>query len=340
MLPRNLISASLALTAFVLSFFSNDKSIAEEKRKLNLEKDKVYEHVIKPILSANCTTCHGSSKAKGKIRLHNPEEIKKSESIVEGNTDESTLIERIFLPDDDEDVMPPEGKKRLSPEQKKMLSWWIAEGANFEKTIAEVNIPEDISTIIAGLEYSPPIEIKKAFNLPEPAQPANGEAVTAIGKAGILVMQLAQDTKYLSANVINVAKSFNDAQVKLLVPVKDHLTWLDLSRSGITDQAANDLGQLNMLTKLHLENTAVTDQTLQHLSKLENLEYLNLYGTKVTDAGLENLKSLKKLKKLYVWQTGVTKAGADKLKEAVPGLYVNLGWQVPKQEDKPEEPKK
>ena len=88
MLPRNLISASLVLTAFVLSFFTNDKSIAEEKRKLNLEKDKVYEHVIKPILSANCTTCHGSSKAKGKIRLHNPEEIKKSESIVEGNIDE------------------------------------------------------------------------------------------------------------------------------------------------------------------------------------------------------------------------------------------------------------
>jgi len=340
MLPRNLISASLVLTAFVLSFFTNDKSIAEEKRKLNLENDKVYEHVIKPILSASCTTCHGSSKAKGKIRLHNPEEIKKSESIVEGNIDESTLIERIMLPDDDEDVMPPDGKKRLSPEQKKMLSWWIAEGANFEKTISEVNLPEDISTIIAGLEYSPPIEIKKAFNLPEPAQPANGEAVTAIGKAGILVMQLAQDTKYLSANVINVAKSFNDAQVKLLVPVKNHLTWLDLSRSGITDQAANDLGQLNMLTKLHLENTAVTDQTLQYIGKLENLEYLNLYGTKVTDAGLENLKSLKKLKKLYVWQTGVTKAGADKLKEAVPGLYVNLGWQVPKQEDKPEEPKK
>ena len=86
---------------------------------------------------------------------------------------------------------------------------------------------------------------------------------------------------------------------------QDHLTWLDLSRSGITDQAATDLGQLNMLTKLHLENTAVTDQTLQQV-ELENLEYLNLYGTKVTDAGLENLKSLKKLKKLYVWQTGVT----------------------------------
>ncbi|MEC7856691.1 MAG: c-type cytochrome domain-containing protein [Verrucomicrobiota bacterium] len=338
--PQNFIPRFVTLAILSASLFAHTSLIAEEKRKIDLEKDKVYEHVIKPILSANCTTCHGSSKSKGKIRLHNPEEIKKSESVVAGNVDDSMMIERILLPEDDEEVMPPEGKKRLSSEQKKMLSWWIAEGANFEKTISETNVPEEIGTILASLEYTPPIVIKKAFNLPEPAQAANGDAVTAIGKAGILVMQLAQDTKYLSANVINVAKSFNDAQVKLLVPVKDHLTWLDLSRSGITDQAATDLGQLNMLTKLHLENTAVTDQTLQQVGKLENLEYLNLYGTKVTDAGLENLKSLKKLKKLYVWQTGVTQGGADKLKEAIPGLYINLGWQAPKEESKSEEPKK
>lgn len=339
MLLQNLISRSLA---FVLSSLLSLSSMtfAEEKRKLDLEKDKIYEHVIKPILSSNCTTCHGSSKAKGKIRLHNPEEIKKSESVVAGDIDESMMIERIMLPIDDEEVMPPDGKKRLSEAQKKMLSWWIAEGANFDKKISEVNVPEDIGIMIAAIDYSPPREIKKAFNLPEPPQPANDADITAIGKAGILVMQLAQDTKYLSANVINVAKSFNDAQVKLLVPVKDHLTWLDLSRSGITDQAAADLGQLSKLTKLHLENTVISDKTLQEIGKLENLEYLNLYGTKVTDEGLQNLENLKKLKKLYVWQTGVTQAGVDKLKSAVPGIYVNLGWQVPKKEDKPEEPKK
>ena len=151
-------------------------------------------------------------------------------------------------------------------------------------------------------------------------------------------MQLAQDTKYLSVNAINVAKSFNDAQVKLLVPVKGHLTWLDVSRSGVTDAAAGDLSQLGMLTKLHLENTAVTDNTLQQIGKLSKLEYLNLYGTKVSDAGLEHLKSLKNLKKLYVWQTGVTEAGVNKLKESIPGLYVNMGWKVP--EEKPPEPKK
>ena len=132
--PQNSIPRSVTLAILSTSLFAYTSLVAEEKRKIDLEKDKVYEHVIKPILSANCTTCHGSSKSKGKIRLHNPEEIKKSESVVAGKVDESMMIERILLPEDDEEVMPPEGKKRLSSEQKKMLSWWIAEGANFEKT--------------------------------------------------------------------------------------------------------------------------------------------------------------------------------------------------------------
>ena len=118
MLLQNLISRSLAFSMSSLLFLSS-ATFAEEKRKLDPEKDKIYEHIIKPILSSNCTTCHGSSKAKGKIRLHNPEEIKKSESVVAGDIDESMMIERIMLPEDDEEVMPPEGKKRLSEEQKK-----------------------------------------------------------------------------------------------------------------------------------------------------------------------------------------------------------------------------
>ncbi len=342
MLLQKLIAIITITAVSTVSFMIQNASAEDEKRKVNPETDKAYEHVIAPILASRCTGCHGANKAKGKFRLHTKEEILKSETVVGGKVEESTLIERIMLPDDDEDVMPPEDKDRLSAEQKKIINWWIAEGASFDKKISELNVPDDVGTIIAGLVYSKSKEgvITKAFNLPDIAQPADAGAVEAIDKAGVLIMQLAQDTKYLSANAINVVKSFNDAQVKLLIPVKTHLTWLDVSRSGITDQSASDVGQLSMLTKLHLENTSITDQMLQHVGKLSNLKYLNVYGTKVTDAGLEHLKGLKKLKKLYVWQTGVTEAGANKLKEAIPGLDVNLGWKQPEKKDKPEEPKK
>lgn len=315
-----------------------------EDRKLNLKQDKAYEHVVAPIFASVCSSCHGAEKKKGKLALHTKEEILKAEVIVAGDPAASSVVERIMLPADDEDVMPPEGKTQLSAEQKKLLEWWIAEGADFEKKIAELKVPDDVRAILSGMVYAPPkvVQIKKAFDLPEPASAADEGAVSAIEKSGVLIMPLAQDTKYLSANALNVAKSYNDAQVKLLVPVKEHLTWLDLSRSAIGDGAAGDIGQLAKLTKLHLENTGIGDAMLSEVGKLTNLEYLNLYGTKVTDAGLDHLKGLKNLKKLYVWQTGVTEEGAKKLKDALPGVDVNLGWKAPaaKKEDKPAEPKK
>jgi hypothetical protein len=341
MIPDRFTAFALLITLCFTSCALLEGSVAaEEGRKLDFKADKAYEHVIMPILANRCIGCHGADKAKGKMRLHTPEEITKSKTIVADEDGDISMVMRINLPDEDEDVMPPEDKERLSAEQKKLIGWWVAEGASFDKKISELKVPDDINAILAGLVYSAAkqVVVKKAFSLPEPAGVADAAAVAAIEKSGALIMQLAQDTKYLSVNAINVAKSFNDAQVKLLVPVKGHLTWLDVSRSGVTDAAAGDLSQLGMLTKLHLENTAVTDNTLQQIGKLSKLEYLNLYGTKVSDAGLEHLKSLKNLKKLYVWQTGVTEAGVNKLKESIPGLYVNMGWKVP--EEKPPEPKK
>ncbi|MFP6873712.1 MAG: c-type cytochrome domain-containing protein [Verrucomicrobiales bacterium] len=339
MIPDRLTAFALITLFFASSALLQSNVAAEDGRKLDFKTDKAYEHVIVPILASRCIGCHGADKAKGKFRLHMPEEITKSKTIVPDKEGVIPMVMRINLPDDDEDVMPPEDKERLSAGQKKLIGWWIGEGASFDKKISELKVPDDVNAILAALVYSAakPV-IKKAFTLPEPAGAADAAAVAAIKKSGVLIMQLAQDTKYLSANAINVVKSFNDAQVKLLTPVKGHLTWLDVSRSGITDAAAGDLGQLGMLTKLHLENTAVTDKTLQQLGKLTKLEYLNLYATKVSDAGLEHLKNLKNLKKLYVWQTGVTEDGAKKLKESIPGLDVNLGWKEP--EAKPAEPKK
>jgi hypothetical protein len=142
-------------------------------------------------------------------------------------------------------------------------------------------------------------------------------------------MQLAQDNTFLTANTVNVAKTFDDGQVKSLIPVATQLAWLDMSKTQITDAGLADVGQLANLTRLHLEKTAVTDAGIPHIAKLGKLEYLNLYGTKVSDAGIAQLKGLKGLKKLFVWQTGVTEKGAADLKSALPDCDINLGWKEP-----------
>ncbi|MEM9478348.1 MAG: c-type cytochrome domain-containing protein [Verrucomicrobiota bacterium] len=319
----------------------------EGDRPLDLKKDLAYEHVIRPIFANYCYSCHGEESKKGKLQMHTPEAIMKGgsegDTVIPGDLEGSNAWFRMTLPTDDDEFMPPEDEPQLNEEQTKLVAWWIEQGASFDKKISELTVPSDIQSILGNwqvIAVREPVEEEPEIDMP-PA--ADAGVVDGIANSGVLIMPLAQDSTFLSANVLNVADSFGDAQVKQFSPTAQQLTWLNLARSKITDQGAAELAKLTTLTRLHLENTGLTDKALPHIGKLSNLEYLNLYGTKVTDAGLNNLTGLKNLKRLYVWQTGVTEAGAAKLEKAIPGLEVNLGWKAPppaeNKEEKPAEKK-
>ncbi|MGC6463980.1 MAG: PSD1 and planctomycete cytochrome C domain-containing protein [Akkermansiaceae bacterium] len=95
---------------------------------------------IQPILSDNCYACHGPDEAAAEagLRLDQRELALTSGdsggSIVPGNASKSLLIERISLPHDDIDHMPPRKKKDpLTREQIQLLTQWINEGAKWGK---------------------------------------------------------------------------------------------------------------------------------------------------------------------------------------------------------------
>lgn len=95
-----------------------------------------YTKDIKPVLSQKCYACHAVSKGKtkGDVALDTPEElakvIKPGGHIIPGDAAKSTLLLSCKLPDDDEDVMPPKGKNRLTPAEITALETWITEGAS------------------------------------------------------------------------------------------------------------------------------------------------------------------------------------------------------------------
>src|SRR2546427_3685036 len=93
-----------------------------------------YNHDIRPILSDNCFFCHGpdKNKRKAKLRLDVREVAVEKEAILPGKPDESQLVKRIYTTDADDVMPPPETHKILTPEQKKLLTQWIAEGAEYE----------------------------------------------------------------------------------------------------------------------------------------------------------------------------------------------------------------
>ena len=98
-----------------------------------------FNRQILPLLSDQCFACHGPDAAerKGGLRLDQRESaIGPAESgepaIVPGDPAKSALITRIYTEDEDDHMPPAKTHKSLSPEQKELLSQWIAGGAEYE----------------------------------------------------------------------------------------------------------------------------------------------------------------------------------------------------------------
>ena len=106
-----------------------DKKIAEVSGEASKQGTVDYFKQIQPILEAKCTECHRGSKAKGDLRLDTFADATKDGAITPGKPDASEVIARIITDDEDE-VMPPKGK-RVTSEELALLKTWIKEGAHW-----------------------------------------------------------------------------------------------------------------------------------------------------------------------------------------------------------------
>ncbi len=302
---------------------------------------KLYPELVQPILTAKCIGCHGEEKQKGKLRVDTFAELMKGgsegESVVAGKVDDSSLLQRVYLPLDDDEHMPPEGKDQLTAQETAVIAFWIQSGAKADTTIGSLKPDEKANAAIAHVIGNiPKAEAKVAEADKMKLTPEQEKTIaTTIGnveKSGASLMAIAQDTPELRFSALNVAKEFSDDGLAVLKPVAGQLKWVDLARTQLTDKGLAHLAGMKGITRLHLENTKVTDAGLDHIKGLADLEYLNLYGTQVTDAGIMKLAGLKKLKKIFLWQSKVTEGGATKLAAAIPGLDANTGWKATKVE--------
>lgn len=93
-----------------------------------------FNRDIRPILSEHCFACHGpdKNKRKGKLRLDEREVALGRQAIVPGKPGESKLVARIQSSDETEVMPPPEMHKPLSAAQKKLLTEWITQGAEYQ----------------------------------------------------------------------------------------------------------------------------------------------------------------------------------------------------------------
>lgn len=245
--------------------------------------------------------------------------------IVEGEANKSEMIKRINLPEAHDDHMPPEGKRPLTNEHKKLLEWWVNNGASFKKKVAELKRSEEIqsalNTLVDPQANMSPAEKLLASNI----DPVDTKLLKGMHDQGIDIRPVSDRGHWLQANIKQ--EHSVDSLLVVLKKVSPQLTWLDLGETATTDGTLQSIGEFSNLTRLYLQNTEITDKGLSELGGLANLEYLNLYGTAVTDTGILQLAELKNLTQVFVWRTRITKEGSQKLQEALPNLEVHMGVQ-------------
>jgi hypothetical protein len=311
------------------------ESVTPIKPITDVNQAMVYEQIISPILQSRCVQCHNADKSKGGLRLDNPEQITKGDKegpvLIAGSGARSTLIKVCLLPEDDKHHMPPKGKSQLTDSQVVLLTWWIDEGAPFNKKVAELKVSETVRPALASLGTGQPVPNTASDKPSGPAADspilsmnvpaANPTVVADLKRMGLIVLPLSETKNQLEVSAVNV-RSFTDAQAAELTNLGEQIVWLKLGETNLSDAGLAQVGKLKNLLKLHLEQTKVTDAGLKYLSGLANLEYLNLYGTSITDAGLAQLAELKNLKTVYLWQTKVTQSGIASLQKARPQLTI------------------
>ena len=93
---------------------------------------------VRPILADRCFKCHGPDDLarQGGLRLDRREDAlgpadSGSRAIVPGHPDSSALVARITSTDPDVVMPPPHAKKELSEGEKRVLTEWIAAGAEY-----------------------------------------------------------------------------------------------------------------------------------------------------------------------------------------------------------------
>ena len=288
------------------------------ERVADLERAEVFPVVIQTILDQKCVRCHKESKSKGDLLLTNLETFQaggKTGSLIDADSSTNSLLwERIHLPMNHDDHMPPEGKPQLTRGEMAILSWWIEEGACTSCTVGDIPHRETVDSWLDAFRAGE----GEGADVPRPAD----RKIAKLEARGIRVLRYAEDSPWISVDMAR-KETIDNKDLRALRALKEHIRDLDASFSGLTDKQVAQLANFPNLLRLFLQGTKVTDTGVSNLKKLEHLETLNLYGTDITGESLPALASMPSLRQLYLWQTEVPLGLATQLQRDFPELTIN-----------------
>lgn len=291
------------------------------------DSSALFTATIEPIFEAKCYGCHNTRKAKGNLVLTSVEGILKGGETgalwSSGDAAASLLVDRLLLPIDHDDHMPPKDKSQLAEDEINFISLWIEAGADMEKEIREV-APEDTLAKLAALiipryQQIETDEPKYAFRFASP------EKIAELSRPNRSVFQIARNEPAIQADFF-LRETYDSKNLEELLAVKEQLISVNLSKMPVSDSDLSIVSKFGKLEVLNLNNTDVTGKGIAQLAALPNLKSLSLSGTAVDAASLRELGANESLEEIFIWNTSIEPTEIESLRKEFPGVRWDEGF--------------
>ena len=289
-----------------------------------------FEKQVWPILESRCVECHKApyelngklKEPKAGLRLDGAAHLMFGGDggvvVVTDHPSQSPLYQRVVLPLDDSEHMPPKGDP-LTHAQKEILRKWIAQGLDFGKWIGQVDGVEELAqrkeeeSVIPVPEH---IRFYTQLSGGLEALPDN-ELSRIASETNLMIRPIGIGNSLLEARVVTNPDQVGDAEIKRLLPIADYLTKLDLRNTQISERSLVYIGGFPKLTELNLRGTEIGNSGLGELVRLPGLQTLNLCETEVSDDGLRWLRKIKSLRQVFLWNSEVSSPARLRLAEMI-----------------------
>ncbi len=308
---------------------NTETAVVATKNITDVQEAKLYEDIVQPLFQTKCYSCHGAQKQKGQLRMDNPQFIlkggKNGEIVLAGKADESEMIKRILLPDNDKKHMPPKQKTQLTEKEIMLLHWWVQQGANFNKKVKEIPQPDKIKPALLAMQAGNKTQKKDTVLIPvTPVEQADQKIIQSLKDRGVIVLPVAANSNYLAVSFVSSPEVTKD-DLNLLAALQKQLVSLKMGNTNINDSALVVIGKCSQLLFLQLNNTKITDSGMPFLSSLTHLRSLNIVGANISAKGIQALQKLKSLQSIYLYQSKVTAADWPALKKIFPNTILDTG---------------
>jgi hypothetical protein len=289
----------------------------------------LYTAAIEPIFESKCSGCHNRRKAKGNLVLTSLEGIEKGGKDgplwKPGDAAHSLIVEKLTLPLEHDDHMPPKDKAQLTEDEVGLISLWIGNGADTGKTLREFEKTDTVrrlaDLIIPRYQQLGGAAVQQQYTFAF----ASPEKIMDLSRPNRSVFQIAKNEPAIQADFF-LRDNYDPKYLEELGEIKEQLISLNLSKMPVKDEELSTLRKFSNLETLNLNYTEIKGEGLKSVIGLPRLRSVSLSGTQVTADALSSLGQSKSLKEVFVWNTPVSSEDVAALNNKFPSIRWDFGF--------------